>query len=291
MTLRSRATAIAAFATGGLLAQRALGQPIAALVPSPLSAGSVALRQRGSVELATAGPAPEFAEETSLIATTMAAASVHARLTLAAQLDYVWRTAELSAPDGGRIHRTVSGWGDLNLVASSPVSIAEPLLMGPFLGIKLPTASDARSDAFGRLPQRLQVGTGAVDVPAGVLARWTRAGLDLYTVATYTLRTEANEFDAGDSFRWDLAAQRAFTPPGAALVLEPCLETHVTWRAADRGRRAPVESGGMSWFVAPGLRGRYHRHALEGAIEFPLTQPFDQHVDLVMYLGYRWMMH
>lgn len=267
------------------LAAPAAAAPITSHIQPPLPAGSIAVVERGSVEIATDGPAPEGADETTLVATTMVSAAPHRRVTLSAMFDYMWRNAELTAPGGARVDRTARGIGDLTLMASSPLEVIAGVIAAPFAGIKVPTGHDDQTDAFGRLPQRLQVGTGAFDVPAGVLAYLTGEPWALYAAMTYTFRSEAHEFDAGDSLRWDVAAQRSLDAAG--VDLDVALESHIVWRAADRGTRAPAESGGVSWFLAPAMRGHLDRHALELAVEVPVVQPFDQHVDLVIRAGYR----
>jgi hypothetical protein len=245
--------------------------------------------ERAKVEVANDGPSPEDADETTLVLTTMGAFAPHDRLTLMATLDVMWREAELSSPGGERVERSAGGLGDLTVLASSPLRaslLGGAAALAPFAGLKVPTGADDESDMFGRLPQQLQVGTGAFDVPLGALATWRGSGLALFAAATYTIRTEANEFDAGDSLRGDLAAQRSLLRAGD-FELAAALESHAEWRAADRGRLAPAESGGLSWFGCPGLRARFGRHVIETAVELPITQPFDRHVDVVIRAGYR----
>jgi hypothetical protein len=65
------------------------------------------------------------------------------------------------------------------------------------------------------------------------------------------------------------------------------METRVVWQDADEGLLAPEISGGTNWFAAPGLRLLAGRHAMEAAVELPLRQPADQHVDFIARVGYR----
>lgn len=271
------------------LAGPATAGPLTFEIQPPLEGGEISITERAKLELATDGPAPEEADEITAVLTTMASAAPHDRITLAATIAVMWRGAELSSPAGDRVERTAGGLGDLTIYAASPLRGAlggGALVVAPYAGLKIPTGSDDESDGFGRLPQRLQVGTGAFDLPLGAIASWAHPEIALHTAATYAVRTEANEFDAGDSLRWDFAAHRSIARSGD-LELIAALETHALWRFADRGRLAPAESGGLSWYGAPGLLARLGRHAIEGAVEIPFVQPFDTHIDAVVRAGYR----
>lgn len=275
----------------------AAGDPITFVVQPPLVGRDLMVAERGSWELARKGPAPEHADDATLVLTTLAAVALHERLTAMVMLGHLWRTAELSAPTGDRVERSASGFGDITLLLSGVaynggLSTGE-LVVAPIAGVKFPTGAHDDSDHFGRLPQRLQVGTGALDIVAGAVASWRRAPWSAYAATTYLLRTRAHDFEAGDELRLDAAAHRCVAPwsgcDRSAQRLFAVVESHLTYQAADRGRLAPVESGGVRWYVAPGMRWQLGRHVLEVAVELPLLQPVDRHIDFVARAGYRFM--
>jgi hypothetical protein len=159
-----------------------------------------------------------------------------------------------------------------------------------FAGAKAPIGEDDESDPLGRLPQRFQVGTGAWDVVGGAMASWRGSALAADAAVGYAWRGEAHDFDAGDEVRSELSIRRCVAPWRCAerLQLVAAAESRVVWQTADAGTRAPADTGGVSWYVAPGVQAVVARdHTFEAAVELPVMQPPDQHVAAVLRLGYR----
>ena len=259
--------------------------PITFHAPLPLGDGQVAVGSQGSMVAAPDGPAPENADERVLSISAVAMSALLPRLTLAVAVPYLDRRIEARGPRGDQIARRVRGAGDVTASRALPALDRGPLRAAPFVALKTPTGSSDDVDDLGRLPQRLQVGTGAWDAAAGGLVSWQAPEVELDAALSYLLRTEAHDFDAGNEIRAELSARRAL--PGAGRRLVGALESHLVWQEADRGPLAPAESGGTSLYLCPGLQANLGRHTIDAAAEVPLVQPDDQHVAVGARLGYR----
>jgi hypothetical protein len=101
---------------------------------------------------------------------------------------------------------------------------------------------------------------------------------ELDASGTYQLRTEANDFRAGDEARGDASFQYRLIPWGALgsgvpSYLFGVLETAAVWNRRDRafGTEDP-NSGGFTWYLAPGLQWISERSIVEGAVEIPVIR-------------------
>ena len=264
-----------------LVGPSAAAAPITFGAPPPLEHGQLAVAGQAALVRAPDGPPPENADETVLAGSVVAMAGVLPRTTLTAAVQYIDKSTQISVPSGGMAERETGGIGDVTAVvlveALRERAGGGTVTAVAFAGVKAPLGEDNASDPLGRLPQRLQVGTGAWDVLGGAMAAW---------------RGEANGFDAGDELRGELSVRRCVVPWRCAGDRPFCViaaaETRTTWQAADAGPLAPAETGGVNWYVAPGVQAVIARdHTFEAAIEVPVTQPVDQHVAAIVRLGYR----
>ena len=259
--------------------------PITFDAPLPLEDGQVAVGSQGSLVAAPDGPAPENADERVLSLSAVAMSALFPRLTLAVAVPWVDRRVEARGPRGDEIARRARGAGDVTTSLALTAFRGGAWALAPFVSVKSPTAASDEVDDLGRLPQRLQVGTGAWDAAAGALVSWQAREVELDGALSYLLRTEAHDFDAGDEMRAELSARRAL--PGVGRRLVGALEGHLIWQDADRGPLAPAESGGASLYLCPGLQANLGRHTIDAAAEVPLAQPADRHVAIAARLGYR----
>lgn len=173
----------------------------------------------------------------------------------------------LLAPVVGGTARRSSGLGDVTLLVKQQVWKRNRLqtqervaLIG---GVKLPTGESGEQDGTGRLPRRLQPGSGAWDFPVGVLFAHD-AARGFFADALYTVRTGARGYRFGNVLRYDLAYTQALAGgnPRENFVWA-VLEMNGSVAARDRsaGQEAAV-SGGHVLFLSPGMRlvhwsGRY----------------------------------
>ncbi|MEE8367169.1 MAG: transporter [Thermoanaerobaculia bacterium] len=181
----------------------------------------------------------------------------------------------------GRRTRSVSGLGDVTLLARYTAyqrdAPGKTLRIAPFLGVDVPTGEDNASDALGRLPQPLQLGSGAWDYNLGTIV--TRQTLDWQIDASlsYKFNTVANDFEFGDEARFDFSYQKRLRPReigrGVPAFLYGVLESNLIWQDRHEiGGSTDPDSGGVIWYLAPGIQHVRRRVVLEGAVQIPLLQ-------------------
>lgn len=275
----------------------ALADPVSFHTPLPFERRIATINAQGILVRAPDGPAPERANETIAMAQLMAMFHINDRIAVSAAMPYIDRQSSVDTPGGGQVDREAGGIGDIMVgVAARPYRVMfEPgafFGLGVFASVKAPTGSDNASDDYGRLPQRLQVGTGAWDVAGGATASFCRSPIEADLSVGYVKRTAANDFDAGDEIHAEVSVRRCVAPWRGCRINTPRRlyvvgETRVSHYAPDTGRLAPAETGGPTWYVTPGLQGVLGAHALEFVVQAPITQPSDQHVAAILILGYR----
>ncbi len=187
---------------------------------------------------------------------------------------------EVNTPLGRRTRR-VSGLGDITLLARyTGYQRDEPgntLRVATFLGVDVPTGEDDASDALGRLPQPLQLGSGAWDYNLGAIV--TRQTLDwqIDSSLAYKVNTEANDFEFGDEARFDFSYQKRLRPrelgSGVPAFVYGVLESNLVWQdRSELGASTDPDSGGATWYLAPGVQYVRRRLVLEAALQIPLVQ-------------------
>ena len=206
---------------------------------------------------------------------------------------------------GQRLSETDTGIGDVTLLAKYRFYKKDAFLksrqFAVQFGLKLPTGDDDGRDAQGaRLPQPVQLGTGAVDAPLTLTFTEVRNRLLFSGDVGYTLRTEANDFEFGDVFNYDLAVKFRFYP--AKFVDSGPFKQHFVFlelngRASGRARAGGAklaDSGGHELFVAPGLQLFLLENVLiEGGVQIPVLQDLNGTqlgTDFNFRAGVRWIM-
>ena len=183
--------------------------------------------------------------------------------------------------NGNRVHRTSGGFGDASaFLRYTLVQYDHPgrtFRVAPFAGLKAPTGDNNASDAIGRLPPGLQLGSGAWDVFGGVIATYQTLDFQLDAQASYRLRNEANGLDPGDEFRLDGSLQYRLWPrslgDGVPDYLYGVIEANVVRR--DRNGVNDVDdpdSGGTTVFLSPGVQYVTRRWIVEGVLQLPVLQ-------------------
>ncbi len=166
-------------------------------------------------------------------------------------------STEIHSHSGLGADERATGIGDARLVGKYRLwdQGADAALL---LGVKAPTGETSdKSGTGGKFEPELQPGSGAWDVQTGFAIS---KGFNRYISASgafqYIYRGEgAQEFDAGDLFRFDVGISHALRPlgeyPNASLVLE----LHNQWALRDRSRESDsvLDSGGTTILLSPGI--------------------------------------
>lgn len=199
----------------------------------------------------------------------------------------------------GRIRRGDSGGGDSTFIARYTVwnqdRQGETMRMAPFLALKAPTGEDAKEDAFGRLPQPLQLGSGSWDTTAGIVATWQTLSRQIDASASYAFKTEANNFRFGDVARLDVSYQHRLWPrelgEGVPGFVYGVLESNFNWEDKSRvGGVKDNDSGGATWYLTPGIEYVTRRLVAEAAVQVPVVQELNGNAlenDYIVILGIR----
>lgn len=205
---------------------------------------------------------------------------VSAKLALFAFVPVLDKNLDMTTPVGRRT-RSVSGVGDTTLLARYTTykrdKPGQTTRVAPFVGVVAPTGKDDETDDLGRLPQPLQLGSGSWDFQVGTIATWQTRGWQMDSSLSYQFNREANDFEFGDEARLDLSYQRRLLPrelgEGVPSFVYGVLESNVIWQ--DRNTLNGLEdadSGGTTWFLAPGIQYVSTRLVIEAAVQIPVVQ-------------------
>lgn len=151
------------------------------------------------------------------------------------------------------------------------------LSIAPLAGIELPTGKDDQRDSFGPLPQPLQLGSGSWDPFAGIVLTWQNLEWFFDVATSYQWNTLANDFEFGDEYRLDGVIKYRLFPrklrskvPGYFYL---DLESNLIWQGKNTvNGSADNDSGGITWFVDPGLQHVTQKFVFEAAIQLPVAQ-------------------
>lgn len=254
--------------------------PITFNTALPVAEGEFILREQVQILRSTDDPSSMNRDLRVLAVPSVLAYGVNRDFTLFGIVPYLDKTLDLTM-SGGRQRRGDSGFGDLTVVGRYTIyshdRLGETIRLAPILGLKMPTGEDSQRDSFGRLPQSLQLGSGFWDPLVGTIFTWQTFEWEFDSAFQYQFNTKANDFTFGDEARLDLSFQYRVWPRklggGVPAFLYGVLESNLIWNGKNTagGIRDP-NSGGTTWFLAPGLQFVTRRVILEAAVQVPAVQ-------------------
>jgi len=246
----------------------------------PVTRGHGIVRLQARV--ATAADDPTDMDRTVRTVATpfVGAAGLHPRVALFGFVPFVRKRLRMNA-DGHRIERSTAGIGDVRVfvryTAVRRDRKARTIRLAPLAGMEFPTGEDDAGDALGRLPSPIQPGSGSWDPFVGlVLTRQTLAW-QLDVVTQYQRNGSAGQVDFGDEARLDVALKTRVLPrslsTGTAGFLYVNLELNLVRKGRDsvHGQAAP-DTGGTTWYGAPGVQYITRKTVLEAAVQMPLVR-------------------
>lgn len=201
--------------------------------------------------------------------------------TLFAALPYLDKEFESTLPDGRRLRRDGAGLGDALLFVRYTLfqddAPGRTFRIAPFAGLQLPTGEQHRRDRLGRLPRPLQPGSGAASPFAGLVATWQQLDYEFDLSTSFQANTEDGGFEFGDETRLDASFQYRLWPrrlgPGLPGFLYGVVESNLIHQGRNTiAGVADPDSGGTTWFIAPGLQYATRRWVLEASVQVPLAQ-------------------
>lgn len=272
--------------------------PITTNTALPVHDGELIIRAQGKLIRATDDSSPMDRDLTVWAVPTVLVYGATEKLALFGVFPYLDKDLEVTTPEGRR-SRGDSGLGDLRLFARYSAlqwdSPGETLRLAPFLGLEVPSGRDDESDALGRLPQPLQLGSGSWDPFLGLVLTWQTLDWEFDSSVSYDFRTEANDFELGDVFRTDLSFQYRLWPrelgEGVPGFLYLVAESNLLWqdRNESSGSSDP-NSGGTTWFLTPGIQYITKRFIVEAAVQLPAVQNLGGEAletDFIVTAGFR----
>lgn len=261
-------------------AEQLAAGPITFNTALPVAQGEFILREQVQVLRSTDDPSLASRDLRVLAVPSVLAYGVTRDFTLFGIVPYLDKTIDFTST-AGRQRRGASGLGDSTVLGRYTIyardRLGETIRMAPFLGLKVPTGEDTKQDSLGRLPQPLQLGSGSWDPLVGTTFTWLTFDWEFDAAVQYKRNTKANDFTVGDEARLDLSFQYRLWPrelgSGVPAFLYGVLESNFLWNDKNTagGIRDP-DSGGATWYLAPGIQYVTKRVILEAAVQVPVVQ-------------------
>ncbi len=254
--------------------------PITFNTALPISQGEFVLRGQAKWIRSSDDPGPMDRDLTVWVLPTVLAYGFNAKLTLFGVVPYLDKRLEVNTPLGW-LSRGDSGLGDATFLARYTLwqrnQPGSTMRLAPFVGLKIPTGTDDKQDSLGTLPRPLQLGSGSWDPLLGMAFTWQTFDWEFDSAVSYKIRTTADGYRFGDQAEWDLSYQRRVWPReiggGVPGFLYLVIESNVLWAQPDRTADQHVsDSGGTTWFLAPGIQYVTKRYVVETAVQIPIVQ-------------------
>jgi Putative MetA-pathway of phenol degradation len=260
--------------------QIATAAPITFNTALPVAKEELIVRVQSKILRSTDDPSSADRELTVWFAPVVAAYGLTGKLALFGILPTLDKEMELSTPSG-RVSRGDTGIGDFTAMARYTVWKKDlpgrTTRLAPFIALEMPSGDDNEADSLGRLPQTLQLGSGSWDPSIGLVMTRQDLGGQVDASLSYKFNTEANNFEFGDTGRFDLSYQHRVWPRklsgGVPGFLYGVLESNLVW--LDKNEVNGVDddnSGGVTWHLAPGIQYVTKRTVAEFAVQVPIVQ-------------------
>ena len=272
--------------------------PVSFNTALPVAKGEFILREQAVILRSTDDRGGADRDLSVLAVPSVLVYGVNEKLAVFGIVPYVNKSLDITTPMG-RVNRDASGLGDMTGLARytlwSRDQLGSTMRVAPFVGLKMPTGDDAERDSLGRIPQPLQLGSGSWDPRIGTVFTWQTFDWEFDASAEYQFNTEANDFEFGDRARMDLSYQYRLWPrelgDGVPAFFYGVLESNLLIDQKNEiGGIHDQNSGGTTWFLAPGLQYVTKRIIVEGVVQIPVRQDLNGSAlrnDYVVRVGFR----
>ncbi len=258
----------------------AVSAPITFNTALPVAKGEFVAREQWIINESGDDPSGADRDRTSRAVLSVLGYGVNSKLAVFGVLPYL--NNELKVRTGGqRVTRRATGFGDLTVFGRYTVHQKDQpgrtFRVAPFFGVKAPSGEDDETDALGRLPSSIQVGSGSWDPFVGVVATHQTLRYQVDSQFSYRANNKANNLDAGDVMRLDGSLQYRLRPReltgGVPGFLYGVIEANLIHRDKNRvGGSTDPNSGGTTLFLTPGVQYITKRWIVEGAVQIPVSQ-------------------
>lgn len=272
--------------------------PISFNTALPVAKGEFILREQAVILRSTDDRGDADRDLSVLAVPSVLVYGVNAKLAVFGIVPYVHKSLDITTPMG-RVNRDESGLGDVTALARytlwSRDQLGSTMRVAPFVGLKMPTGDDTERDSLGRIPQPLQLGSGSWDPRLGTVFTWQTFDWEFDASAEYQFNTEANDFEFGDRARIDVSYQYRLWPwelgGGVPAFFYGVLESNLLIDQKNEiAGMNDQNSGGTTWFLAPGIQYVTKRVILEGVVQIPVRQDLNGSAlrnDYVIRVGFR----
>jgi len=283
-----------------LFTATATAAPITFNSALPVAKGEFVNREQ--LVLTRSGKDPSGAERkikgTALV--SVLAYGINGKLSLFGVLPYIDRELSFPVPGDRSLSRSSRGIGDTSIFLRYTLyqndQRGSTFRLAAFGGVKMPTGSNTEKDAQGLLPIPLQSGSGSWDGFGGMVTTWQTLKFQVDAQFSYSVKTQANHFEAGNEARLDGSFQYRLFPrellSGVPAYVYGVLETNFIHRDKNTFLgQADSNSGGATLFLAPGIQYVTRRYILEAVVQIPVVQNLNGNAlenDYVARTGFRW---
>ncbi len=278
-TTRHHVVTLVAVAAMGWMSE-AVSAPITFNTALPVAKGEFVSREQWIINESGDDPSGADRDRSSRAVASVLGYGVISKLALFGVLPYLNNELEITK-GGQRVTRRASGFGDLTVFGRYTVVQRDRpgrnFRVAPFFGVKAPTGEDDETDALGRLPPSVQLGSGSWDPFIGVVATNQTLRYQVDGQFSFRGKNKANDFEAGDVIRLDGSLQyrlrtRELTS-GVPGFLYGVIEANLIHRDENRvGGSTDPNSGGTTLFITPGVQYITKRWIVEGAAQIPVSE-------------------
>jgi hypothetical protein len=264
----------------------AAGPPLAAAGPItffttlPVSTGAFFLMDITNPAGATVSSATQQGHGFSLGETLDIGYGVTPKLQLFALIPwFVHKSLAETASTGTHSRSGSNGFGDTLFLARYTLLGFEraesALRIAPIVGLKTPTViSDT---GFSKVPRPRQPGSGTWDPLGGLTLVWQTLDWEFDADAGYRINTTADHFRFGNEVFADGSVQYRLWPfqigSGNPGFIYATLDSNFIQQGKNRiNGRADSNSGGILWFLDPGIQYVTERYALKAAAQLPAVE-------------------
>ncbi|MFQ5712579.1 MAG: transporter [Candidatus Scalinduaceae bacterium] len=224
------------------------------------------------------------------------------KLVVGASIPYLDKEKKTTI-DGERKSFSDSGFGDLTLFGKYQFfqrdAHAQTTRMSALGRLKLPTGDDDEKRGGARLPPSVQLGTGSVDYGLGLIFTHIKGRFGINADLIYTINTEANDFEFGDTLNYDIAFGYRVLPsvyetyPAKQLNLYLEFNGKLSQKNKQNDKRVD-DSGRNTIFLSPGIQFIPRPNFLiEASFQKPIYEDLRGNqldTDYSFNIGFRWLL-
>ncbi len=265
----------------------------------PVAEGEFIFREQFFYKKASDDPSPADREVAVVGAISVLGYGVTGNLAVFGILPYLDKELDVTTSMGQHVSRSTNGVADARLLTRYTVfkhnAPGRTFRVAPFIGVELPTGESRDSDGLGTLPATLQLGSGSWDPFGGVVLTYQTLDYQIDAQASYKINTAANNFEFGDETRLDASLQYRLWPrelgEGVPGFVYGVLEGNLIYQSKNETAGIKdLHSGGISFFLSPGIQYVTKRWILEGIVQIPVMQDLNGTAleeDLTVRAGFR----